>query len=128
MNKNNQMFLSVLFLKSFFTMLRGLTPIWGGLTIFIGIIGMYIGIQEGIGWWDGVYFGFVTGTTIGYGDIYPTKSVTRCLSIIIGVVGIINTGLIVAMAVNAVRLVAEYTGIAGDIQQELKKNLEYTKG
>ena len=123
MKMSNPLYLSVLFVKSFLTMLKALAPVWGVLTVLIGILGILIGLMEDIGWWDGLYFGFVTGITIGYGDIYPTTVVARCLSIFIGIIGIVNTGLIVAMAVNAGRLVADHTGITKDIKSKLEKTL-----
>lgn len=127
MKRENPVHLSILFLKAFFTMLKGLAPIWGMLTIIIGLLGIYIGIREGVGWRDGLYFGFVTGTTIGYGDIVPTKLLTRTLAIIIGVIGIINTGLIVTVAVSAGNIVAKHAGIDRAVRTQLANDLELEK-
>jgi hypothetical protein len=52
---------------------------------------------------DTLYFAFVTGLTIGYGDIVMQTPVGRLLAILIGLVGILFTGLIVAVLVHAVR-------------------------
>jgi voltage-gated potassium channel len=52
---------------------------------------------------DALYFTFVTGLTIGYGDIAPVTLAGRVVAILTGLVGILITGLIVAVAVYALR-------------------------
>lgn len=52
---------------------------------------------------DTLYFAFVTGLTIGYGDIVMQTPVGRLISLLIGLVGILFTGLMVAVLVYAVR-------------------------
>jgi uncharacterized membrane protein len=52
---------------------------------------------------DAVYFSFVTGLTIGYGDIVVKSTLGRCVALFIGFIGIIFTGLVIAAAVEAVR-------------------------
>ena len=50
---------------------------------------------------DALYFTFVTGLTIGYGDITPVTLAGRVVAILTGLVGILITGLIAAIAVHA---------------------------
>ena len=52
---------------------------------------------------DALYFAFVTGLTIGYGDIVMHTPVGRLIALLIGLVGILFSGLIVAVLVHAVR-------------------------
>jgi len=52
---------------------------------------------------DGVYFTFVTGLTIGYGDLVPHRVLSRFLAILIGLLGTVVTGLIAAIAVRALQ-------------------------
>lgn len=52
---------------------------------------------------DTLYFAFVTGLTIGYGDIVVKTPFGRLMAILIGFVGILFTGLMVAVLVYAVR-------------------------
>ncbi len=52
---------------------------------------------------DTLYFAFVTGLTIGYGDIVVNSPFGRLVAILIGFVGILFTGLMVAVLVFAVR-------------------------
>jgi hypothetical protein len=52
---------------------------------------------------DALYFAFVTGLTIGYGDIVVKTPIVRLVAILIGFIGILFTGLMVAVLVYAVR-------------------------
>lgn len=51
-----------------------------------------------------VYMGLITALTVGYGDFVPRSRLSRCLSVLIGLLGIIFTGLVVAAAVSAATL------------------------
>ena len=52
---------------------------------------------------DALYFTFITGLTIGYGDITPVTLAGRVVAVLTGLLGILITGLIVAVAVYALR-------------------------
>ena len=52
---------------------------------------------------DTLYFSFVTGLTIGYGDIVVKTPLGRFVALLIGFIGILFTGLMVAVLVLAVR-------------------------
>ena len=52
---------------------------------------------------DGLYFTFITGLTIGYGDLVPKQPLSRFLAIVIGLSGTVLTGLIAAVAVHALQ-------------------------
>jgi hypothetical protein len=45
----------------------------------------------------------VTGLTIGYGDLTPRHVLSRLLAVVIGFAGIVLTGLIAAVSVQALR-------------------------
>jgi hypothetical protein len=64
-------------------------------------LGAVVGLLEGWGIAQGVYFSFVTGLTIGYGDLAPSMAVTKLLAVLTGLLGIVLTGLIAALAVTA---------------------------
>ena len=57
-----------------------------------------------------IYFAFVTGLTIGYGDIVPYTMAGRIISILCGVVGVILVGLTVAVATRALAKHHERSG------------------
>ena len=80
---------------------------WPVLSIILAIqiaLGVLIGFVEGWSVGDAVYFTFVTGLTIGYGDIVPRQAHARVLAIGIGVSGLFLTGLIAGIAVYAMRI------------------------
>jgi hypothetical protein len=66
-------------------------------------LGLLTGFLEGWSFGDAVYFTFITGLTIGYGDIVPQHAFGRALAIGIGVSGLFLTGLIAGIAVYAMR-------------------------
>ena len=83
---------------------RGLIVVWpilSGLLVTVAVIGAVVGLIEDWGVWRGIYFGYVTALTIGYGDLVPTHVVTQVLALAAGFSGIATTALIAAMAVRA---------------------------
>ena len=91
--------------KLFYTELwNGLKVVWPILSVLLGLmvaLGIVIGWREGWTLFDGVYFAFVSGLTIGYGDLVPKQPLSRVLAIGIGLTGVLMVGLIVAIAVRA---------------------------
>jgi hypothetical protein len=80
---------------------------WPVLSTILAIqvaLGLLVGFIEGWSVGDAVYFTFVTGLTIGYGDLVPRQAVARTLTIGIGLAGLFLTGLIAGIAVFAMRI------------------------
>jgi len=78
-------------------------PVLSGILVIEVALGLLIGYVEGWSVGDAVYFSFVTGLTIGYGDIVPRQTLTRALAIVIGFGGILLAGLVAGIAVSAMR-------------------------
>jgi ion channel len=78
-------------------------PVLSSILAVQAALGLLIGFVEGWSFGDAVYFTFVTGLTIGYGDIVPREALTRALAVGIGFCGILLTGLVAAIAVYAMR-------------------------
>jgi len=78
-------------------------PILSGLLGVQLVLGMLVGRLEGWPMGDATYFTFVTGLTIGYGDLVPARFVTRAIAVIIGFTGILLTGLVAAIGVRALQ-------------------------
>ena len=79
---------------------------WPVLSVILGIqlaLGLLTGFAEGWSFGDAVYFTFITGLTIGYGDLVPRQTLTRVLAIGIGFCGLFLTGLVAAIVVHAMR-------------------------
>ncbi len=85
-------------------LLGGLRLVWPVLSILLIMIvaaGLVVGRLEKWSLQESVYFSFITGLTIGYGDFSPTSLVTRALSVMIGFFGLLMTALVAAVAVRA---------------------------
>src|SRR3989442_15823521 len=78
-------------------------PVLSAILAMQVALGLLIGFVEGWSVGDAVYFTFVTGLTIGYGDIVPRQALARALSIGVGVSGLFLTGLLAGIAVYAMR-------------------------
>ena len=79
---------------------------WPVLSIILAVqfaLGLLIGFLEAWSVGDAIYFTFVTGLTIGYGDIVPRQALGRALAVGIGICGLFLTGLIAGIAVYALR-------------------------
>ena len=74
-----------------------------GLFVFLVVNAAAIAYFEEMRFADALYFTLVTGLTIGYGDIAPVTSAGRVVAILAGLVGILITGLVAAIAVYALR-------------------------
>ncbi|HME24845.1 MAG TPA: ion channel [Acetobacteraceae bacterium] len=91
------------FLSAFWRELRVVWPILSGLVGIQLVLGMLVGYLEGWRMIDATYFTFVTGLTIGYGDLVPARFLTRLIAVVIGFCGILLTGLIAAVGVRALQ-------------------------
>ena len=93
--------------RRFFTALgQAIHLAWPVLSTILAIqiaLGLLVGFVEGWSLGDAVYFTFVTGLTIGYGDIVPRQALARALAIGVGISGLFLTGLIAGIAVYAMR-------------------------
>jgi len=90
---------------------------WPVLSAILGIqlaLGLLTGFIEGWSLEDAVYFTFITGLTIGYGDLVPRQTLTRVLAIGIGFSGLFLTGLVAAIVVHAMRSTLTHGGNDGE--------------
>jgi hypothetical protein len=90
---------------------------WPVLSAVLAIqlaLGLLAGFVEGWSLGDAVYFTFITGLTIGYGDLVPRQTFTRALAIGIGVFGLFGTALIAAIAVYAMHSALTNGGSGGE--------------
>lgn len=69
------------------------------------LLGAFIfSLIEKISFSQSVYFAFITGMTIGYGDITPTTGLGQVISVLLGVIGVTFFGLMIAIATSALRV------------------------
>ena len=79
-----------------------LWPIFAALVGFIAALGLRIGAIEGWEPHDAMYFAFITATTINFGVVHPTTRRSKWLALWIALVGVLLTGLIVSIGLEAV--------------------------
>lgn len=96
--------LTLTFLKQFGIGLYLTFPLLLSLAALITLLGQTVGRKEGWSRFDSLYWSFITATTVGYGDIRPTKHASRILAILIAFLGLVLSGIIIAVAVNAATL------------------------
>ena len=95
-----------IFFRELFRLVRVVWPITSWILFAMIGPGLLIGHIEGWSIDEALYFTFVTGLTIGYGDLTPRHVVSRLLAVMIGFAGILLTGLVVALSVEALRVTA----------------------
>jgi hypothetical protein len=89
------------FLRELWSGLVIVWPVLSGLLLCMAALGVSIGLVEGWRVGDALYFAFVSGLTIGYGDLLPTLPLTKLLAVAIGATGILLTALLGAVGVQA---------------------------
>lgn len=94
---------STTFFHYVFRLIKFIWPIFSSLLILIMLLGILIGIREGWTIGNSLYFAFITGFTIGYGDITPTHPLTKILAVVLAAVGFLFTGILVGIAVQALQ-------------------------
>jgi hypothetical protein len=91
------------FLSALWMELQIVWPIVSGLVAIQLALGSLVGYLEGWQIGDAAYFTFVTGLTIGYGDLVPVRFSTRLIAVVIGFSGVLLTGLVAAVGVRALQ-------------------------
>jgi hypothetical protein len=97
---------SIVFFRHVISIVRYFWPVVSMLLAIIMLLGLTTGIREGWSLGDSFYYAFITAFTIGYGDLAPTYPLTKILAVAIGLFGFLFTGVLVAIAVESVRLTA----------------------
>jgi hypothetical protein len=92
------------FYKAVWFYFKVVWPIFSILLLVIIAFGLIIAHLEGWSPYDGVYFAFVTGLTIGYGELVPKLGVSRVLAILLGFNGVLMTATFAAISVRAIEV------------------------
>jgi voltage-gated potassium channel len=96
------------FNRDFFDAFWKIRVIIGGLFAWLVVNAAAIAYLEKMPFADALYFTFITGLTVGYGDIAPVTLLGRVIAILTGLLGVIVSGLIVAVAVYALKKSMEH--------------------
>ncbi len=89
------------FLANLTGLILAVAPLFLGLGLIIAALAVAAGRREGWSVTDSIYYGFVTATTVGYGDMTPNTGIGKLCAIMLAVIGLIFTGIMVALAVEA---------------------------
>ena len=90
------------FCYHFFIIIGHLQAVFLSLVGLIVISAAVIAQFESLPFGEALYFSFITGLTIGYGDIVVKTPFARLIAVLLGLTGIIFTGVMVAGAIRAV--------------------------
>jgi len=92
-------------------LIRNLARIYwriGGLLVLLLVMvisaGILMAYLDGKGIADGLYLAFITALTIGYGDVTPESPLSKVLAIVTGGIGILFTGIVVAVTLKALEM------------------------
>ncbi len=98
---------TITFIKLFFWVIYLVAPLLFFLSLVIIVLGQIVCRVEKWEKFDGLYWSFITATTVGYGDIRPMKKVSKALSVLIALVGMMFTGIIIAVTLNTASVAVE---------------------
>jgi voltage-gated potassium channel len=83
---------------------RGLyftSPLLLMILLIIVLTGQIVGRHEAWSKFNALYWALITAFTVGYGDFHPHKHFSKACAVLVALVGIIFTGIIVAVALHA---------------------------
>ena len=89
------------FIRLFFRYALYVREVLFGLLVLLTMGGVTFAYVEDIPLDRAIYFAFITGLSIGYGDITPKTGMGCVVSIGIGMIGMIFIGMTVAVATRA---------------------------
>ena len=92
------------FIQLFFRALNLSSPLLLFLCFIVISIGLTVGTIEKWSKFDALYWTFITATTVGYGDFRPLKKRSKILAILLALIGLMFTGIIVALTVHTATL------------------------
>jgi len=96
--------MTITFLKQLIIGLWMTLPVLLSLAAGITLLGYRVGRKEGWSRLDAFYWSFVTATTVGYGDFWPVKNASKIAAVLIALLGLMMTGIVVAVVVHSVNL------------------------
>ena len=92
---------TLIFIKVFAVGMYVVSPLLIALIFLIASLGYTVGRIEGWSILDSIYYAFITATTVGYGDFHPLRRQSKCIAILIALVGVLFTGIIVAVGLKS---------------------------
>jgi voltage-gated potassium channel len=90
---------TLVFIDYFFQVVTLVSPLLLSFVLLILVLGQIVGRMEGWNRFDAFYWSFITAMTVGYGDLRPSRKASKAISIVMALLGIMFTGLVVAITV-----------------------------
>ena len=75
--------------------------ILAGLLMMLVVCACLVSYIENLPLGQSFYFTFITGLSIGYGEIVPKTGLGQLISVVIGIIGMVFTGITVAVATRS---------------------------
>lgn len=101
------MVFTLAFIQLFFWYVYLAAPLLLFLCFIIVVLGQIVGRVERWKQFDALYWSLITATTVGYGDIRPLTKIAKTFSVFIALVGMMFTGILVAITVNTATIAFE---------------------
>lgn len=95
------------FIRHFARLLHFVRGVVIALIALVFVLAVALMLAEGLAFEESLYAAAITALTVGYGDITPKTVTGRFVSVAIGFVGVVFTGLFVAIATRALARAAE---------------------
>ena len=95
------------FLKLFVWSVYLIAPLLVILSAIVILLGQVVTHIEKWDRFDGLYWSLITATTVGYGDIRPLTKLSKALSVLIAIFGMMFTGLLIAIMLQATAISVE---------------------
>ncbi len=111
------------FIQLFFWVIYLTLPLLFFLWLVIVMLGQLVGRIEKWSHFDTLYWSFITATTVGYGDFRPLKKISRILSVLIAFVGVMFTGILIAVTLNAASIAFE-KHVGEHVIEKIKQELD----
>ena len=97
----------LIFLRQVFELLPFVAGALGGLLLILAVCAIVLMVTEHLALGEAIYLTAITGLTVGYGDIVPTTLIGPITTIVIGFVGVIYVGIVVAVVTRALAQAVE---------------------
>ncbi|WP_163936548.1 potassium channel family protein [Paraferrimonas sp. SM1919] len=89
------------FLKTLWVALQLSSPLLVAFMLLISLLGQIVGHIQQWPKFETFYWSFITAFTVGYGDRVPSLKTTKIIALFISLIGIMFTGVVVAITVEA---------------------------
>lgn len=89
------------FLRHLASTIHFIRHIIAAFLLLLLLCAIAVTFAEGLSFARAVYFVLITALTIGYGDITPTSTWGQIVSVVAGVIGVLGTGIVIAVTVRA---------------------------